>query len=40
MSIAENIAAVRQQMDQAARETGRTGADVILHRLPLRTSSK
>ena len=27
MSIAENIAAVRQQMDQAARETGRTGAD-------------
>ena len=23
MSIAENIAAVRQQMDQAARETGR-----------------
>lgn len=30
MSIAENIAAVRQQMDQAARETGRTGADVIL----------
>ena len=30
MSIAENIAAVRQQMDRAARETGRTGADVIL----------
>ena len=30
MSIAENIAAVRQQMDQAARETGRTGADIIL----------
>ena len=30
MSIAENIGAVRQQMDRAARETGRTGADVIL----------
>ena len=30
MSIAENIAAVRQQMDRAARETGRPGADVIL----------
>ena len=30
MSIAENIAAVRQQMNQAARETGRTGADIIL----------
>ena len=30
MSIAENIAAVRQQMDQAARETGRTAADVTL----------
>ena len=30
MSIAENIAAVRQQMDQAAREMGRTGADIIL----------
>ena len=29
MSIAENIAAVRQQMDQAARETGRTGADIM-----------
>ena len=30
MSIAENIAAVRQQMDQAAREMGRTGTDIIL----------
>ena len=30
MSIAENIAAVRQQMDKAARETGRTGPDIIL----------
>ena len=25
MSIAENIAAIRRQIDEAARETGRTG---------------
>ena len=31
-SIRENIAAIRAQIDAAARETGRTGADII-HRL-------
>ena len=30
MSIAENIAAIRHQIDEAARETGRTGADITL----------
>ncbi|MBQ9331091.1 MAG: YggS family pyridoxal phosphate-dependent enzyme [Oscillibacter sp.] len=30
MSIAENIAAIRQRIDAAARETGRTGADITL----------
>ena len=30
MSIAENIAEVRRQIDAAARETGRTGADITL----------
>lgn len=30
MSIAENIAAVRREIDEAARETGRTGGDVTL----------
>ena len=30
MSIAENIAAVRREIDEAARETGRTGADITL----------
>ena len=30
MSIAENIAAIRERMDAAARETGRTGADITL----------
>ena len=30
MSIAENIAAIRRQIDEAARETGRTGADITL----------
>ncbi len=30
MSIAENIAAVRQQMEEAARQTGRSGGDILL----------
>ena len=30
MSIAENIASIRARIDAAARETGRTGADIIL----------
>ena len=30
MSIAENIAAIRARIDAAARETGRTGDDIIL----------
>ncbi len=30
MSIAENIAAIRVRIDAAARETGRTGEDIIL----------
>ena len=30
MSIAENIAVIRQKIDAAARETGRTGADITL----------
>ena len=30
MSIAENIAAVRSEIDDAARETGRTGGDITL----------
>ena len=30
MSIAENIAAIRARIDAAARETGRTGADITL----------
>ena len=30
MSIAENIAAIRARIDAAARETGRTGEDIIL----------
>ena len=30
MSIAENIAAVRREIDEAARETGRTGGDITL----------
>ena len=30
MGIRENIAAVRQSIDQAARRSGRTGADIIL----------
>ena len=30
MSIAENIAAIRVRIDAAARETGRTGADITL----------
>ena len=30
MSIAENIAAVRRAIDEAARETGRTGGDITL----------
>ena len=30
MSIAENIASIRSRMDAAARETGRTGADITL----------
>ena len=30
MSIAENIAAIRSRIDAAARETGRTGADITL----------
>ena len=28
MSIAENIARIRQEIDAAARETGRTGRDI------------
>ena len=30
MSIAENIASIRSRMDAAARQTGRTGADITL----------
>lgn len=30
MSIGENIARIRQEIDRAARETGRTGADITL----------
>ena len=30
MSIAENITAIRRQIDEAAREIGRTGADITL----------
>ena len=30
MSIRENIAAIRAKIDAAARETGRTGADIVL----------
>ena len=30
MSVRENIEAIRAQIDAAARETGRTGADIIL----------
>ena len=30
MTIAENIAAIREKIDAAARETGRTGKDVLL----------
>lgn len=30
MSIAENIAAVRQQMEEAARQSGRSGGDILL----------
>ena len=30
MSIAENIASIRARIDAAARETGRTGADITL----------
>ena len=30
MSIGENIARIRQEIDEAARETGRTGADITL----------
>ena len=30
MSIAENIARIREKMDAAARETGRSGSDIIL----------
>lgn len=30
MSIRENIAEIRRQIDEAARETGRTGADITL----------
>ena len=30
MSIAENIMRIRQEIDEAARETGRTGADILL----------
>lgn len=30
MSIAENIAAIRREIDAAARESGRTGADITL----------
>ena len=30
MSIAENIAQVRRNIDEAAREAGRTGADIVL----------
>ena len=30
MSIRENIAAIRAEIDAAARETGRTGADIVL----------
>lgn len=30
MSIAENIARIREEIDAAARETGRTGKDITL----------
>ena len=30
MSIRENIEAIRAEIDEAARETGRTGADIVL----------
>ena len=30
MSIEENIAAIRSRIDAAARETGRTGKDIVL----------
>ena len=30
MSIRENIERIRREIDQAARETGRTGADITL----------
>ena len=30
MSIAENIARIRAEIDEAARATGRTGADITL----------
>ena len=30
MSISENIARLRREIDRAARETGRTGADITL----------
>ena len=30
MSVRENIEAIRAQIDAAARETGRTGADITL----------
>lgn len=30
MSISENIAAIRQQIDQAARRSGRTGQEITL----------
>ena len=30
MSIAENIAEIREKIDAAARQTGRTGADIVL----------
>ena len=30
MSIAENIMRIRQEIDTAARETGRTGKDITL----------
>ena len=30
MSITENIAAIRREIDAAARESGRTGADITL----------
>ena len=30
MTIAENIARIRAQIDEAARQSGRTGEDIIL----------